>query len=239
MMGRELEGLSYKVLDNLEPQLYDGIVAVKNRNNQKMYLTKLERRFEKLNGFKHEGETETKDQIEVRSVRTDDVKNELHGIAAKIAGMLFWVDNMKLIFLLQSSASLAAKVYVVPMKNGDLDSKGVLASIVKSDGTIQSFKVYIPVRTKRILKKMKLKINVHKPVGTQVVSDEEGNMLPQLATLADTSATDSALLDKDKGDFQHYICKRIKEKEKHKKARDEVDDEMDWIKTPRMSKDQR
>lgn len=35
--------------------------------------------------------------------------------------------------------------YVVPMKNGDLDSKGILASIVKSDGTIESFKVYIRV----------------------------------------------------------------------------------------------
>ncbi|GKB26286.1 hypothetical protein Tco_0865687 [Tanacetum coccineum] len=54
------------------------------------------------------------------------------------------------------------------------------------------------LRTTRILKKKKLKINVHKPVGTRVVSDEEGNTLLQLATLADTSATDPALLNKDK-----------------------------------------
>ncbi|GKE61569.1 hypothetical protein Tco_1511936, partial [Tanacetum coccineum] len=33
--------------------------------------------------------------------------------------------------------------------------------------------------------------------------------------------------------------KRIKEEEKHKRARDKVEDETDQIKTPRMSKDQR
>ncbi|PWA57271.1 metallo-hydrolase/oxidoreductase superfamily protein [Artemisia annua] len=37
-------------------------------------------------------------------------------------------------------AKLLHSKYVVPMKNGDLDSKGILASIVKSDGTIESFK---------------------------------------------------------------------------------------------------
>nr|GFB32530.1 metallo-hydrolase/oxidoreductase superfamily protein [Tanacetum cinerariifolium] len=42
-------------------------------------------------------------------------------------------DAVKLAKLLHSK-------YVVPMKNGDLDSKGVLASIVKSDGTLESFK---------------------------------------------------------------------------------------------------
>lgn len=29
----------------------------------------------------------------------------------------------------------------MPMKNGDLDSKGLLASIVQSEGTVESFKV--------------------------------------------------------------------------------------------------
>lgn len=37
-------------------------------------------------------------------------------------------------------AKLLNSKFVVPMKNGDLDSKGVLASLVKSDGTIESFK---------------------------------------------------------------------------------------------------
>ncbi|KAI3731626.1 hypothetical protein L1987_62815 [Smallanthus sonchifolius] len=40
-------------------------------------------------------------------------------------------------------AKLLNSKYVVPMKNGDLDSKGVLASLVKSDGTIESFKTLL------------------------------------------------------------------------------------------------
>uniref|UniRef100_A0A803QQC5 Metallo-beta-lactamase domain-containing protein n=1 Tax=Cannabis sativa TaxID=3483 RepID=A0A803QQC5_CANSA len=42
-------------------------------------------------------------------------------------------DAVQLAKLLQSK-------FVVPMKNGDLDSKGLLASLVQSEGTIQSFK---------------------------------------------------------------------------------------------------
>ncbi|KAK1412081.1 hypothetical protein QVD17_33047 [Tagetes erecta] len=37
-------------------------------------------------------------------------------------------------------AKLLNSKYVVPLKNGELDSKGVLASLLKSDGTIESFK---------------------------------------------------------------------------------------------------
>ncbi|KAL1317885.1 hypothetical protein HN51_070092 [Arachis hypogaea] len=42
-------------------------------------------------------------------------------------------DAVKLAKLLQAR-------FIVPMKNGDLDSKGVLASLVQSEGTIESFK---------------------------------------------------------------------------------------------------
>ncbi|KAL5548347.1 hypothetical protein UlMin_003578 [Ulmus minor] len=49
----------------------------------------------------------------------------------------------------------------------------------------------------RVLKKKKLKINLHRPIGTRVVFDEEGNTLPPLARVADTNAND-ALLDLDK-----------------------------------------
>ncbi|PWA36819.1 metallo-hydrolase/oxidoreductase superfamily protein [Artemisia annua] len=37
-------------------------------------------------------------------------------------------------------AKLLHSKYVVTMKNGDLDSKGILGSLLKSDGTIESFK---------------------------------------------------------------------------------------------------
>lgn len=46
----------------------------------------------------------------------------------------------------------------------------------------------------RVLKKKKLKINVHRPVGSRVVFDDEGNTLPPLARIADTQSGKEALL---------------------------------------------
>lgn len=37
-----------------------------------------------------------------------------------------------------------------------------------------------------VSKKKKLKINIHRPMGTRVVFDDEGNALPPLARIADT-----------------------------------------------------
>ncbi|XP_008796096.2 DEAD-box ATP-dependent RNA helicase 32 [Phoenix dactylifera] len=45
----------------------------------------------------------------------------------------------------------------------------------------------------RVLKKKKLKINVHRPLGTRVKYDEEGNVIPPLAVLADMDSGDGAL----------------------------------------------
>ncbi|KAJ6852119.1 uncharacterized protein M6B38_256635 [Iris pallida] len=38
-------------------------------------------------------------------------------------------------------AKLLQAKYIVPMKNGDLDSKGMLSSIISAEGTVESFKV--------------------------------------------------------------------------------------------------
>ncbi|XP_019190349.1 PREDICTED: DEAD-box ATP-dependent RNA helicase 32 [Ipomoea nil] len=99
----------------------------------------------------------------------------------------------------------------------------------------------------RVLKKKKLKINVHRPLGTRVVFDEEGNTLPPLAKLAETKVSaDSVHLDKNKVieryakmrqelklmdkedkalDRQRLKEKRIKEKIKWKRGRDEEEEE--------------
>ncbi|RDX74891.1 hypothetical protein CR513_45301 [Mucuna pruriens] len=45
-------------------------------------------------------------------------------------------DAVKLAKLLQAK-------FIVPMKNGDLDSKGLLASLVRGEGTVESFKVHV------------------------------------------------------------------------------------------------
>ncbi|KAB2629277.1 DEAD-box ATP-dependent RNA helicase 32-like [Pyrus ussuriensis x Pyrus communis] len=55
-------------------------------------------------------------------------------------------------------------------------------------------------------KKKKLKINIHRPVGTRVVFDEEGNTLPPLARLADISNA-SGLLDQIQDKKNEYYKK--------------------------------
>lgn len=99
----------------------------------------------------------------------------------------------------------------------------------------------------RVLKKKKLKINVHRPVGTRVVFDEEGNTLPPLARLAaSSSGADSVQLNKEKVNQRYAELrktlevadkedkdldrkrrkeKRIKEKMKYKRGREEEEEE--------------
>ncbi|XP_059282300.1 DEAD-box ATP-dependent RNA helicase 32 [Lycium ferocissimum] len=99
----------------------------------------------------------------------------------------------------------------------------------------------------RVTKKKKLKINVHRPVGTRVVFDEEGNTLPPFARLAATSSdADSVQLNKEKVNQRYAELrknlkvadkedkdldkkrrkeKRIKEKMKSKRGREEEEEE--------------
>ncbi|OVA06611.1 Helicase [Macleaya cordata] len=69
----------------------------------------------------------------------------------------------------------------------------------------------------RVLKKKKLKINVHRPVGTRVVFDEEGNTLPPLAALSDTKSGNGVLqLDKVKERYEK-LKEEMKERDKEDK----------------------
>ncbi|XWS51883.1 hypothetical protein CRYUN_Cryun11dG0019900 [Craigia yunnanensis] len=97
----------------------------------------------------------------------------------------------------------------------------------------------------RVLKKKKLKINVHRPVGTRVVFDEEGNTQTPFAMLADKKSS-NIQLDQDKKDEyykkmreelkqvdkedkllerQRLREKRIKQKMKRKKGKMEEEDD--------------
>ncbi|KAL5978549.1 hypothetical protein ACLOJK_029666 [Asimina triloba] len=73
-----------------------------------------------------------------------------------------------------------------------------------------------PVSATRILKKKKLKINLHRPIGTRVVFDEEGNTLPPLAALADINSTDASL-EQDK------VKERYRKLKEEMKLRDKED----------------
>ncbi|KAK3127168.1 hypothetical protein QOZ80_7AG0569290 [Eleusine coracana subsp. coracana] len=63
-------------------------------------------------------------------------------------------------------------------------------------------------------KKKKLKINVHRPVGTRVKYDDEGNIIPPLASVAEEVALE-AVVDKDK--VSQRYAELYKEMQKHDK----------------------
>ncbi|KAI4388359.1 hypothetical protein MLD38_000693 [Melastoma candidum] len=75
------------------------------------------------------------------------------------------------------------------------------------------------VPTTRVLKKKKLKINIHRPAGTRVVFDDEGNTLPPLARIAEIRRSDGTiLLDKDKKDeFYRKMREEMKQVDKEDK----------------------
>ncbi|CAL9188450.1 DEAD-box ATP-dependent RNA helicase 32-like isoform X1 [Musa acuminata AAA Group] len=96
----------------------------------------------------------------------------------------------------------------------------------------------------RILKKKKLKINMHRPLGTRVKYDDDGNVIPPLAALADKETGDGsihlgtvkeryeklreAMKVRDKEDKllhrQRLRDKRTKEKLKLKKWKEEAEE---------------
>ncbi|KAM0063502.1 putative RNA helicase [Helianthus debilis subsp. tardiflorus] len=147
----------------------------------------------------------------------------------------------------------AKKDFIRPKPSNDLleesddeETLDLLRSKETTDGDDVKAIAADNLPTTRVLKKKKLKINVHRPVGTRVVFDEEGNTLPPLARLADIGTTDSGLLDKQKVmerfaelreemktrdqedklvDRKRRKEKRIKEKEKYKRARNEEEDD--------------
>ncbi|GAV72937.1 DEAD domain-containing protein/Helicase_C domain-containing protein/DUF4217 domain-containing protein [Cephalotus follicularis] len=69
----------------------------------------------------------------------------------------------------------------------------------------------------RVLKKKKLKINVHRPVGTRVVFDEEGNTLPPLARVAATNSAHIQLDQDTKNEHYNKMREKLKEADKEDK----------------------
>ncbi|KAK4751602.1 hypothetical protein SAY87_005084 [Trapa incisa] len=93
----------------------------------------------------------------------------------------------------------------------------------------------------RVLKKKKLKINVHRPVGTRVVFDEEGNSLPPLARVAEPlQSHGSSLIDQVKKN-EYYkrmreemkkVDKEDKRLEQQRRREKRMKQKMKWKKGP-------
>ncbi|XP_042066577.1 DEAD-box ATP-dependent RNA helicase 32-like isoform X1 [Salvia splendens] len=131
----------------------------------------------------------------------------------------------------------------------ELKDSGLLEKKAQLFGEENETDIRDDLNATRVLKKKKLKINMHRPVGTRVVFDDEGNTLPPLATLADSNAgSDSVKLDKDKVSQRYAELremmkvvdkedkaiehkrrkeKRIKQNMKLKRGREEEEDDDD------------
>ncbi|KAK8579122.1 hypothetical protein V6N13_142346 [Hibiscus sabdariffa] len=70
----------------------------------------------------------------------------------------------------------------------------------------------------RVLKKKKLKINVHRPVGTRVVFDEEGNTQAPLAMLAEKTSGEIQLDQDKKNEYYKKMREELKQVDKEDKV---------------------
>ncbi|XP_027941706.1 DEAD-box ATP-dependent RNA helicase 32 [Vigna unguiculata] len=142
------------------------------------------------------------------------------------------------------------KIDTDPFKDEEIENDLFqLADPATNEDKVKSSEIEEIIPGTRVLKKKKLKINVHRPVGTRVVFDDEGNTLPPLARIADTQSGKEALLldpeqkaeyykrmrdDLKKADKEDKIIerqrlreKRIKQKMKWKAGNDEEEEDQD------------
>ncbi|KAM7280374.1 hypothetical protein ACFE04_007508 [Oxalis oulophora] len=69
----------------------------------------------------------------------------------------------------------------------------------------------------RILKKKKLKINIHRPTGTKVVFDDEGHTLEPFAAVANTISENVTLAEDKKNEFFNKIREKMKQADEEDK----------------------
>ncbi|XP_014502769.1 DEAD-box ATP-dependent RNA helicase 32 [Vigna radiata var. radiata] len=136
-----------------------------------------------------------------------------------------------------------------PFKDEEIENDLFQLADSANEDKVKSSEIEEIIPATRVLKKKKLKINVHRPVGTRVVFDDEGNTLPPLARIADTQSGKEALLldpeqkaeyyrrmrdDLKKADKEDKLIerqrlreKRIKQKMKWKAGNEEEEDQDD------------
>lgn len=80
------------------------------------------------------------------------------------------------------------KIDTVFYKDEETENDLLQAADISNEGEAKSSEIGDIIPATRVLKKKKLKINLHRPLGNRVVFDDEGNTLPPLARIADTKS---------------------------------------------------
>ncbi|KAG4382181.1 hypothetical protein GLYMA_14G024300v4 [Glycine max] len=143
---------------------------------------------------------------------------------------------------------VSRKLDTAAFKDEETENDILQLADTANEGEVKSSEIEEIIPATRVLKKKKLKINVHRPLGTRVVFDDEGHTLPPLARIADTQSGKEMLLDPEKKaeyyrrmrddlkkadnedkliERQRLREKRIKQKMKWKAGNAEEDDQDD------------
>ncbi|KAK7276820.1 hypothetical protein RIF29_17966 [Crotalaria pallida] len=107
-------------------------------------------------------------------------------------------------------------------KDEEVENDLLLAADTLNEDEGKASEIGEVIPATRVLKKKKLKINVHRPLGTRVVFDDEGNTLPPLARIADTqSGKETMLLDPEqKAEYYRRMREDLKKADKEDKLLD-------------------
>ncbi|TKY57277.1 DEAD-box ATP-dependent RNA helicase 32 [Spatholobus suberectus] len=111
------------------------------------------------------------------------------------------------------------KLDTVAFKDEETENDLLQLADTANEGEVKSSEIGEIIPATRVLKKKKLKINVHRPVGTRVVFDDEGNTLPPLARIADAhSGKETLLLDPEqKAEYYRRMRDDLKKADKEDK----------------------
>ncbi|XP_061351763.1 DEAD-box ATP-dependent RNA helicase 32 [Gastrolobium bilobum] len=111
------------------------------------------------------------------------------------------------------------KLDTTVFNNEETENDLLQAADTSTEGEMKSSENGEIIPATRVLKKKKLKINVHRPLGTRVVFDDEGNTLPPLARIAETqSGQETSLLDlEQKAEYYRRMREDLKKADKEDK----------------------
>ncbi|CAK8538797.1 unnamed protein product [Lathyrus sativus] len=111
------------------------------------------------------------------------------------------------------------KLDTIVFKDEEIENDLLQAADTSKEDDTKSADIGELIPATRLLKKKKLKINLHRPLGSRVVFDDEGNTLPPLARIAGTqSGKDSLLIDPEqKAEYYKRMREDLKKADKEDK----------------------
>ncbi|KEH30392.1 DEAD-box ATP-dependent RNA helicase-like protein [Medicago truncatula] len=110
------------------------------------------------------------------------------------------------------------KIDTVVFKDEEIENDLLHVADTSNEGDGKSAEIGELMPATRLLKKKKLKINMHRPLGSRVVFDDEGNTLPPLARIADPQSGNGTLIDPEqKAEYYKRMREDLKKADKEDK----------------------